>query len=280
MSTLAFPRFLDLPAEIQGMIWHLTASSLASQSEQAKLLVISRSSSAWIQDILYHTVYGYPARFRRLNSSIVANDKVFRIKTKRLLLKNISGGRVSDLPAIIPSFQALQRANVWPHGRPFLVLKNLLALPNLMELHMCNHYAEITSKELASLEGSPSLKTITRVCYYHGEIDPPSGLFRYFPTMLYMIIRGHRQCSRSELQNWLKDAQQSLRVFALMDTWSRRNKEEVEDMSIVAKQFGKKFSVIRVSERGILSKYWDIMDHAWDGMRRIEAGETLVKIKA
>ncbi|KAH8825682.1 hypothetical protein DL96DRAFT_1609613 [Flagelloscypha sp. PMI_526] len=277
MSTPAFSHFLDLPAEIQGRIWHLVAFSLPSRSEQAKLLLISRSSSIWIQDILYHTVYGHSFRFRRLSSSILANDEVFRIKTKRLLLWDIDRRKMPDMAFVIPTFQALQSAYIEPHDRPFEVLANLLALPNLTELHMSNQYAKITSEELASFEGSPSRKTITRVCYRHGEIDPPSALFGYFPTLLYLIIRGDRPPNRGELQRWLTSSRQSLRAFTLMDIWRQMDKAELTAINILAKQCGKKFGVIQVTLRFIsLSSYWKIMDRVWNEMRRIEEGVPLV----
>ncbi|KAH8825681.1 hypothetical protein DL96DRAFT_1734768 [Flagelloscypha sp. PMI_526] len=279
MLSLAFPRFLDLPAEIQGRIWHLVASSLPSRSEQAKLLMISRSSHKWIQDVLYHSVYGSPSRFSRLISSISVNDEVFRVKTKRLLLKKVlSSGQVSDISTVISTFQALQRAYIEPHSQPFQALKILLSLPNLTELHMSDSYAKITSKEFTLLEGASPENMITRVCYIHSVTTPPLALFRCFPNMAYMLIRHCHHSDRSQLRSWLQNTTQSLQVLALLNRWSGQD-IEVEAISIFAEQFGKKFGIIQFSgRRRGLSEYWDTIDDAWDGVRRIEQGETLVEV--
>ncbi|KAH8825683.1 hypothetical protein DL96DRAFT_1817182 [Flagelloscypha sp. PMI_526] len=297
MLLSTFPRFLELPSEIQGIIWRIATSSVRSHSERARLLLISRSCRIWVQDIVYHTIHAFYAQVPGLALSVSANHEVFALKTKRLWLGSFTNANENQIITLIPAFQGLISAAIISPKKPFGILKSLLALPRLTELHLSENYSAITADVLLSLEGSPSTKTVIHLFYICTQPEPPHALLRLFPKLKTVVITSNRRAYGNHIQSWLEQTQPSFRVLALLDmqrdkelVWERlqkrrgmmerrADKEQLQGISMLARHLGKNFGIIQVTGRSERSVgYWDSMDRIWGAMMLIEEGATWVDI--
>ncbi|KAH8825548.1 hypothetical protein DL96DRAFT_1711380 [Flagelloscypha sp. PMI_526] len=79
MTSVGFPYFLDLPNELQGVIWYFVAIG-ASTHQQASLVLVSKSSRPWIESILYrdiHIIKRYSTKSLSLLSGITQSPGLF-----------------------------------------------------------------------------------------------------------------------------------------------------------------------------------------------------------
>ncbi|KAH8825736.1 hypothetical protein DL96DRAFT_1609710, partial [Flagelloscypha sp. PMI_526] len=223
MSTLGFYHFLELPAEIQGKIFHI-ASYAATPSERIGLLGVSKAIRPWVEDILYGHVYLYGSRrLAPLALFIQSRPGLLAQKTKSLYLTASSPPEENIKIALdtLLELKSLRAAQVYISKREKEVLHHLGHMAQLNTLMLDSIFNKISQEYTRNMSSYPFTGTLTHLSMASWNDGPHAHFLACFPRLTHFSVTCYEPPTSAWRTLWSMNLPPSLRVFAILDQWSR-----------------------------------------------------------
>ncbi|KAH8825545.1 hypothetical protein DL96DRAFT_1609235 [Flagelloscypha sp. PMI_526] len=222
MTTLqGFPKFPDLPSELQGCIWHFAAlDSYAPQ--QVSLLVVSKSTRPWVENILYENIKLTDAsstKSRLLFSSIAQRPDKFKNTTRTLWLIVYEKNDAPLALSAISTLHGLRKAFVYIEDTHLETLRCLQTLPTLREVRLDSAFNLMSHSQCSPFMQMGTSTNITHVVLGGRDHLGPHTL-RLFSGMTNLAIISYKVPDLNSIQIWCDATPKSLQVFVLIDGWS------------------------------------------------------------
>ncbi|KAH8797702.1 hypothetical protein DL96DRAFT_1688449 [Flagelloscypha sp. PMI_526] len=216
----SFPRFQDVPPEIQDEIWHYFAGHRRNK-EKVVLLHVSKHSSSWAKDRLYNTIYIHSFNAGRIASAVRRNPAPFQEKTRELELSIYSLDAWVQAREILPLFRSLRRARLGLEVIISEAAEILLRNPKLEELAF--------ELGVQPWQFSPSALAIylTHLILVEWPARPldPRVVLPHFPQLTHMAVRCSGEKTEDWLRAWRNASPSTLYVFLILDRQSHNGSQ-------------------------------------------------------
>ncbi|KAH8825737.1 hypothetical protein DL96DRAFT_1609712 [Flagelloscypha sp. PMI_526] len=273
MSSLDLCSFSDLPAEIQGNIFHLAAYT-ATSGELAALLRVSKVIQPWVEDILYDTVYLTKAQQLESISLLIENHPgLLAQKTRKLNLT--TGDRSALALKLISELRGLRAASVYVAHREQDVLECLGHFPLLTTLMLDSAYNTISPTFTKIMSSYPFTVTITHLAVASWNNGPHPHFLLCFPHLTHFAATCYESPKTDWIDIWTRSLPSSLRVFAILDQWSDR---DTSDLTQAFRKHRRTIPVVlvRMPYTWDVETIWVHISEMWLGAEKLSVAQGVV----